>query len=238
MSMENQLGKDTMNTRRGRLGASPELLSKQYLEPGLGTLPAFTIITATYGRKYNVPFSYNGTLGLKGMFSTLLPQLGPNDEVIIVSDGYVPDIENYLAELAHPQIRFYKGPSTQHWGNEQRQLALPLATKDYILFCDDDDTLTPDYLESIRQCAKENPGRPICFYMEGDRVFGKNHSVELGHIGGPMMAAPNVPGKLGNYASDVYAQDHAFITETLAFYKDPPVWIDRVLYNIRGTYKL
>jgi glycosyltransferase involved in cell wall biosynthesis len=232
MSMENRLGKVTMTiNRRGRLGASPELLSKQYPEPGLGTLPAtFSIIIPTCGRVDD------GKLGLQCMLDSLLPQLGPNDEIIVISDGPIPETEAYVKLLWDNRVRYFTGPKTNMWGNQQRNFGIRAATKDYLLFCDDDDAVTPDYLDFIRACCKDNPGRLVCFWMKSKEfTFGKNHLLNPGQIGGPMMAVPNIPERLGTWNTNAYTSDYLFQRETRRYYKEDPIWIDRVLYLIKGV---
>ena len=87
---------------------------------------------------------YNGAKYIREAISSILAQTFKDWELIVVDDGSTDETESVVASLDIP-LKFLKqhnsGPSAA------RNLGLQLATGDYVVFLDADDTLDPSFLD-------------------------------------------------------------------------------------------
>lgn len=173
-------------------------------------LPTISIITPTIGRD-----------SLKVMLDGLLPQIEDGDEVLIIGDGPQPNAKKIVDDLSSPRIRYWETPPIKNYGNPQRNEAIALANGDYLMFVDDDDTVDPNAISTIKNAAANNPGIPLMFKMlhAGYNILWDIPQVAYGHVSGQMFVLPNVKGKIGTW-SGKYGADFDFITSTLALYPE------------------
>jgi glycosyltransferase involved in cell wall biosynthesis len=160
----------------------------------------FTILLATSGRPT-----------IARTLKSLIPQLEPGDEVMILRDD--------------------SGDA----GDTPRNEAMPRAAGTHLLFMDDDDVYVPDALAKMRRFADENPGRIGIFrieYTAGPKRWTvpelKNRNVST-----QIFLVPNVPGKLGvwEHRGTVHG-DFVFISETARLQGDP-IFVDEVTVRVR-----
>jgi glycosyltransferase involved in cell wall biosynthesis len=155
----------------------------------------FSILLATAGR---------GTI--MRTLRSLLPQLEPGDEVMILRDD--------------------SGDA----GDTPRNDAMPRAAGSHLLFMDDDDVYTRGALGRMRRFADENPGRIGIFKLE--YVVGNRRWVEpelkFKNVSTQTFLVPNVPGRLGRWERQGrIAGDFVFITGT-ARLQGEPIFVDDV----------
>ena len=158
-------------------------------------MATFSILLATAGR---------GTI-MRTLLS-ILPQLEPGDEVMILRD------------------------ESGDAGDTPRNDAMPRAAGTHLLFMDDDDVYTPGALARMRRFADENPGRIGIFKLE--YVVGNRRWVEpelrFKNVSTQTFLVPNVPGKLGRWERrGRIAGDFVFIEET-ARLQGEPLFVDEV----------
>jgi glycosyltransferase involved in cell wall biosynthesis len=155
------------------------------------------------------------------------------DEVLLVGDGEHPAARSLWDQLGLPgRYLELPGPSA-NWGHTPRNLAMPLARGSHLLFLDDDDTLTPGAIASIREALGSEPERPHLFrmrYADGRLLWQKKEVVE-GNVSTQMIVAPNIPHKLGRWGNR-YAGDFDFVASTVKLIGEP-IWREEVTCNVR-----
>jgi glycosyltransferase involved in cell wall biosynthesis len=86
--------------------------------------------------------AYNGGVFADGQLRSILSQLGPNDELVIVDDGSTDDTVSRIEQAGDQRIRLFR-----HVRNEgvvaTFEDALRLATGQIVFLCDDDDLWAP-----------------------------------------------------------------------------------------------
>jgi glycosyltransferase involved in cell wall biosynthesis len=156
----------------------------------------FSVIVPTAGR---------GTL--LGTLESIVGQLEPGDEVIVLRDG------------------------AGDWGHSARNAAMPRAKGTHLLFQDDDDQYANGAIAEMRRFAREQPDRIGIFrmrYLDG-RLLWADPELRYKNVGTPTFLIPNVPGKLGRWESDGKRDgDYVFIEETVAL-QGEPVFCDHVV---------
>jgi glycosyltransferase involved in cell wall biosynthesis len=191
----------------------------------MGSTPTISLIIPTIGRPSLA----------RAIASVRLQRWLPGDEVIVVLDGPQPVTRELVGQF-HLPIRLIEivGPSND-WGHTPRNIAMPQATGTHLMALDDDDELTPDAVDRVRQALRAAPDQPHIFRMSGHPDVGTAWKVPTiceGNVGTPMFVCPNVPGKLGRYAPR-YGGDFDFIRDTCGHYPDGPVWHEGVICRVR-----
>ncbi len=98
--------------------------------------------------------TYNRCRAVEQLIQQLLPQLQPNDELLVVDDGSQDETRAVLAQI--PSVRLIVNPSNcgmvKTWNT-----CLTSASQDWICMIHDDDHIAPTALETIRRaCATMN----------------------------------------------------------------------------------
>jgi glycosyltransferase involved in cell wall biosynthesis len=167
----------------------------------------------------------------------------PDVEVIVVTDGHQPAVEEICDDFP---VVFIEGPRTGSWGNSQRELGMRHATGRYLMFIDDDDVYTRSAFAHVRDAIRTHPGRIIVFRMNvhflrltafGTILWAEPQIVHM-NIGTPMFVIPNAEGKVGSWTSrDRYESDLDFLMECVAL-QGAPVWDARVIALVRQPARL
>lgn len=170
--------------------------------------------------------------GLDRCLASVMPQLAPDDEIIVAWDSHDDLPGNGWDQFDDPNVRALVHDAGYHaWGHPQRRVAQEWARGDYLVHIDDDDELAPDALAAIRAAIERNPGRPLMFRFLAPfgLVMPQYPLVAEGNVGGTGFVTPNDPRRLGRW-SDRYQGDYDYITSTLDHY--PPnalVWEDAII---------
>jgi hypothetical protein len=148
---------------------------------------------------FSIVIATSGRPALTDTVAALTPQLQSGDEILI-------------QRLDCP------------WGGQARNNALPRCAGTHILFIDDDDKHLKGALEFVREKVEQTPKRVHLFSMVYDdgTVVHPTWPLKIGSVGTPMICAPNVPDKLGEW-SDRYEGDYDFATTTMQLRGDAPV---------------
>lgn len=181
-----------------------------------------TVITPTLARP-----------SLRGTLASIAPQLHDGDEHIVIGDGAQPRAAEMCAEYG---AIYHDGPQTHDYGAAQRDVGISLAQGDWLLFCDDDDTFTPDALATARQVVADNPITPQLFrmrYQAGGGSLWRDEVVREGNVGTPMIVVP--AGLVLPAWSDghpvAYTSDHRFIQRVTDLYG--VVWRKEIICIVR-----
>jgi glycosyltransferase involved in cell wall biosynthesis len=163
--------------------------------------------------------------------------LGPADEVLLLGDGEQPVARSLFEQFGLPgRYVTVPGPS-RDWGHTPRNLGMPLARGDWLLFLDDDDAFAPGALALVRAALAEGPGRPHLFRMlvvPEDVTLWRRREVAVGNVGTPMFVLP-AAGPRGAWGRR-YEGDYDFITSTLALWPAGAlVWREEVIAHVWPT---
>jgi len=82
--------------------------------------------------------TYNGARYVAAQLTSILDQLGADDEVVVVDDASTDDTVERLRELGDPRIRVVEAPHNRGYVATFAQ-ALGLASRDVVLLADQDD---------------------------------------------------------------------------------------------------
>lgn len=187
-------------------------------------VPTFSILIATSGRPT-----------LRRTLESIRSQtLIPGDEVILIGDGPLPEVEALFREFNLPGFYMEIPGPFDDSGHTPRNMALPKATGDYILYMDDDDAYYPGGFDNIRPVIRQFPGKAFLFQVlhENGIPFWRDPVLELGRVCGLMFVHPNIPGKYAKWPCR-RGGDFVFIRDTMALMKEPPLWRKEMMAVIR-----
>jgi glycosyltransferase involved in cell wall biosynthesis len=120
------------------------------------------------------------------------------------------------------------------WGHRARNEMMEKATRDMLLFMDDDDIYLPGGLEMVRQGVGEWTSNLHIFkmeYMDGSPLW-RQPVLALGNLSTQMIVAPNIPGLLGHWG-DRYEGDFDFACST-AQKAGEPFWHEEIIARYRA----
>jgi len=154
------------------------------------------------------------TIGRATLMATLesLRQLGPRDEVLLITDGEHPHASTMLdcAGLRCSSQFIVHRPQASDWGHTLRNLYSSRAKGDRVLHIDDDDVYLDGAIDTVRfECAK-HPDELVVFRMlTRNGHIPITHQIRVGNIDTKCGALPNVPEKWGVWGA-FYGGDGAF----------------------------
>lgn len=99
--------------------------------------------------------AFNAGLYIEGCLRSLISQTRKDIEVIVTDDGSTDHTAELAERLAHTdcRIQVVRQPSCQGV-SEARNKALSLAQGEFVLFVDSDDSLSPDAVQLLVDCAE------------------------------------------------------------------------------------
>lgn len=136
-----------------------------------------------------------GRRSLERALASIVWQLGPLDEIILVGDG--PQKLARRISMAFPGISYYETEPTRCWGHAQRNLGMSVAKGSHLCFLDDDDIWLPHGRESIKNGLHEDPDKLLFFRMKHmKKTLWKTREIAYGNVSTQMYVFPNDPHKL------------------------------------------
>ena len=93
--------------------------------------------------------TYNGAKYIREQVSSILPQLGDGDELIVSDDGSTDDTLSVLKEFCDSRIRVFPNQTGRHGVVPNFENALRHAKGDIIFFSDQDDIWTKNKVEAM-----------------------------------------------------------------------------------------
>jgi len=109
--------------------------------------------------------AFNASLYIEACIGSVLPQLGPADEVIIVNDGSTDDTWSIISSMRDSRIQTIDRAQNLGMAATRNQ-ALSLATGDYIHFIDHDDLWPNNRIEVIEAAIKAHAPDLISGHVE------------------------------------------------------------------------
>ncbi|MDF2881122.1 MAG: hypothetical protein K0R54_1679 [Clostridiaceae bacterium] len=98
--------------------------------------------------------AYNGEKYIVEQLNSILPQLEPEDEIIISDDGSSDSTLEIIADFSCAQIRVFKNPKKGVISNIENAISHTLG--DIIFLCDQDDVWLPDKVSIIKKRFSES----------------------------------------------------------------------------------
>jgi hypothetical protein len=206
-----------------------------------------------------------GRTTLENTVESVIHQLGPEDELIVV--GQRPP-----AQFPHPQGKFI------HWENggalsnqlsvktgkepghpsgaEERDIGDAAATGTHLLHCDDDDIFTRDAFAAVRRGIREHSSRVLIYQMkygmqpqwvspcsvdiDGEPTLGVHEAVSMGNFGGMQMLFPRVnpnPKWVNEGGNKNIAEDYFVTVRYIGALGTDPIWPHVTIGIIRPNEK-
>lgn len=187
------------------------------------SIPTLTCIVPTCGR-----------ILLARLLGTLIPQMIPDDRVLVVGDGPQLWAERFCVGIPH--VTYVEGPKTNCYGNAQRQHALALVETDYVIFADDDDRFIEGALLIMREAAEQAPGKPMLgqFIDKHGLVLWADPNIRQGNVSTQMICFPASIAKIGTWGAR-YEGDYDYIQSVAsAVGEDAFVWRPNIWQTARG----
>jgi glycosyltransferase involved in cell wall biosynthesis len=99
--------------------------------------------------------AYNGAEFIEEQLQSILDQIGPDDEVIVVDDASTDDTVTVIESLGDPRIRLERSPDNRGYV-QTFGAALALARGQYILLSDQDDVWCPGRVKPMIDALKSH----------------------------------------------------------------------------------
>ena len=99
--------------------------------------------------------AYNGSRFVEEQLSSILDQLGPHDEVIVVDDASTDTTADVVAAVADPRVRLVRAPQNRGYVRTF-EAALREARGRYVFLSDQDDVWRPGRVDAMRAALDES----------------------------------------------------------------------------------
>jgi glycosyltransferase involved in cell wall biosynthesis len=115
---------------------------------------------------------YNAAEYLRRCLKSLLNQTYKHFELILINDGSTDESGAICEEFASLDLRIKISTQPNRGVCASRNKGISMARGRYIVFCDSDDAVNPDYLLELHKMAKTREGfLPVCHI----RILGDDH---------------------------------------------------------------
>ena len=99
--------------------------------------------------------TYNGAAHVREQLDSILEQLGPHDEVVVVDDASTDDTRDVLATVLDPRVRVVESPANR--GSVRAfESAIAQARGDVVLLADQDDVWLPGRVEAMTRALRDH----------------------------------------------------------------------------------
>jgi O-antigen biosynthesis protein len=162
--------------------------------------------------------TYNRSGYIQEAIDSVLAQLEPDSEILVVDDGSTDDTVKVIKKFSEQEISYL---SKEHTGpSDTRNRCISEARGDFILWLDSDDLIAPGLISRFRELVKQYPDVDI-FY--GDmRIFG-----DAGALTGKVIACRDYYERNKLLLSRMVYSNRIFQTGT---------FIRKALYQRAGGY--
>lgn len=180
-----------------------------------------------------IPTISRNTLA-RALSSVCCQAILPGDEVIVIGDGSQPKARALFDRCGLPG-RYVETPRRLGaWGHGARNwmLANRIPRGELICSLDDDDTLEPNYFDTVRSVALAHRGAAFLLKIRfsGGVILWKNRELIDCNVGTAMFVYPN-DGLFGRFGDD-HTGDSKFISHSILLRGRQPVWREEVIYNV------
>lgn len=133
------------------------------------------------------------------LIRTLLEQMSPRDELIVVGDGPKPEARKALV-ASDPRLMYLEFGPTGAWGHPQRNVALRFCDRDFVFSLQEDNELMMGALETIRKTIEDEPERPLLFRAKcADQILWRSQELVEENVRGQLFVVPNLKGHVGKW---------------------------------------
>lgn len=140
--------------------------------------------------------SYNGENFIAEQITSILLQLGKNDELIISDDNSSDATQRIVADFNDDRIRFVLNPKSGVVSNFEN--AISKSKGEYIFLSDQDDVWLPNKVQVSLACIKkleeENPNLPLMVFSDAT-VVDEHLNVIVPSLFNSTKEDPNLSGK-------------------------------------------
>jgi glycosyltransferase involved in cell wall biosynthesis len=153
--------------------------------------------------------TFNGERFVRRQIETILPQLAPEDELVIADDSSTDGTLAIIREFADPRLRLFTG-NTFHSPIFNFEFALKQARGEVLVLADQDDVWLPNKLVTVRDFFAREDARPALVVMDAEVVDESDHVIY-----------PSVLGKLNagpGFWKNLY--DNRYLGCCMAFSRD------------------
>lgn len=105
--------------------------------------------------------SFNGSKYIAQQLQSILIQLEPDDEVVIVDDASQDDTVSKISDFNDPRVRLFEN-DINYGVIAAFERSLVLARGDYIFLSDQDDVWRPDKVSKMMDCFTKYPEVTLC----------------------------------------------------------------------------
>jgi glycosyltransferase involved in cell wall biosynthesis len=175
------------------------------------------------------------TIGRQTLSETLksiLKQVSPDDEVLVIADGEQPDAER-IAKPFGGRVTYLEYGPTRDFGHSQRNYAMGIAKNGYLAFMDDDDVYVDGALGTIKEAIEANADRPLMFRMHFlDKIIWRRPVLEIGNVSTQMFIVPNARERLAKWESH-HVGDFVFFWNTLELWPAGAlIWREEIIARL------
>lgn len=99
--------------------------------------------------------TYNGAAHVREQLDSILEQLGPRDEVVVVDDASTDDTRDVLALVTDPRVRVVHGAANRGYVRAF-EAAITATRGDVVLLADQDDVWLPGRVEAMTRALRDH----------------------------------------------------------------------------------
>lgn len=195
------------------------------------TTPTFSIIVPTTGRS-----------SLEDTLRSLQGQVSEDDQVLLVQDTLDPDSREFIDICAKKlDIKSKITIGDEHpydWGGLARRVGLELATRDYVVYMDDDDAFASDALEILRNFVSAKSRSPYLFQMKypDGRIGWTHEKIVLGNVATLMFVHPRRAYRMPDWGFQ-RTSDFDFISDFIRNNSGGVRWVPEVIAHISPQFQ-
>lgn len=182
--------------------------------------------------------THDGERFVRRQLETILPQLGPDDELVVSDDASVDRTVEIVRSFADPRIRILDG---NRFGSAPRNFenALRHATGAIVVLSDQDDVWLDGKLDLVRELFRDEVRRPFCVVLDAE-VVDENEQPLDASVLDRLGAGPGVLRNLwtNRYLGCCMAFSRDLLDAALPFPDDVPMhdmWLGQLCERIGTT---
>lgn len=99
--------------------------------------------------------TYNGAAHVREQLDSILEQLGPHDEVVVVDDASTDDTRDVLATVTDHRVRVVESPANRGYVRAFES-AIARTSGDVVLLADQDDVWLPGRVEAMTRALRDH----------------------------------------------------------------------------------
>lgn len=191
---------------------------------------------------------YNTEKYLQRCIDSLLAQTYRNIEIILVNDGSTDDSLRIIHDAAENDSRIKVISQANKGLSSARNSGMAVAMGDYLLFCDSDDTVEPEWVDRLLNAAKEYPdslvvsGHNRIFCHSNETVTLEKMVIPGGRYSKECYYSLISPGITGIVCTKIFSRS-LLVSKDISFdenvkYAEDVVFILKYINHVKAFYVL